>query len=385
MKDLADAIHRTFLVGLEKSLEEDPNSMPYLGLSLFTIRRSLVFFMVFALALFLGTKRRAKAPLAASALVLLMVGDLYSATYDINLRYDAKKFREPSGNIEFLQKDRSFWRFIASPATLEYTYRPKKDVYPNLLMGGKEMLYANRMMDYGLYDAFGYESIDRKRMSDVFFLITAATRSPDDTRVIDMMNIKYIVSPLVFKAKGYELVKKSEIANIYENKNVLPRAYLAGMATVIKKPNDIRAKFMDKGWDPRKEVVLEEEPVLKDKGLGVRGLPAGRQGKGLGKKDVADICYAFQEAALGILVEKTVSACIATGAGSVVVGGGVAANRRLREKLGEAGRSNGFRVFFPEFRYCLDNAAMIGVLGEELYRRGYRSDMRLNAEPNLKA
>ena len=102
-------------------------------------------------------------------------------------------------------------------------------------------------------------------------------------------------------------------------------------------------------------------------------------------KSVPDVCQAFQEAALDALVEKTVVACAKTKSASVVVGGGVAANKRLRGKLAEAGRFNGFKVFFPEFRYCLDNGAMIGVLGGELYKRGYRSDLYLNAEPNLKA
>lgn len=102
-------------------------------------------------------------------------------------------------------------------------------------------------------------------------------------------------------------------------------------------------------------------------------------------KSVPDVCYAFQEAALDALVEKTVSACVKTGSSSVVVGGGVAANKKLREKLTAAGYLNGFRVFFPEFKYCLDNGAMIGVLGGELFQRGYRSDLNLNAEPNLKA
>jgi N6-L-threonylcarbamoyladenine synthase len=104
----------------------------------------------------------------------------------------------------------------------------------------------------------------------------------------------------------------------------------------------------------------------------------------IGPELVSDICFAFQEAALDSLVEKTVAAVARMKASSVVVGGGVAANNRLREKMAEAGKFNGFKISFPEFRYCLDNGAMIGVLGEEMYRRGYRSDLRLNAEPNLK-
>ncbi|MCX5680516.1 MAG: tRNA (adenosine(37)-N6)-threonylcarbamoyltransferase complex transferase subunit TsaD [Candidatus Omnitrophica bacterium] len=102
-------------------------------------------------------------------------------------------------------------------------------------------------------------------------------------------------------------------------------------------------------------------------------------------KSVPDVCHAFQEAVLDVLVEKTIAACARTKSASVVVGGGVAANKRLRSKLIEAGSFNGFKVFFPEFRYCLDNGAMIGVMGGELYKRGHRSDLHLNAEPNLKA
>ena len=69
---------------------------------------------------------------------------------------------------------------------------------------------------------------------------------------------------------------------------------------------------------------------------------------------------------------------------SKVNGGGVAANSRLREKFAEEARfSEGIKVYFPKREYCMDNAAMVGVLGEELYKRAYRSDLYLSAEPNL--
>ena len=45
--------------------------------------------------------------------------------------------------------------------------------------------------------------------------------------------------------------------------------------------------------------------------------------------------------------------------------------------------SDGIKVYFPEKKYCTDNAAMVGVLGEQLYKRGHRSDLYLSAEPNL--
>jgi N6-L-threonylcarbamoyladenine synthase len=99
---------------------------------------------------------------------------------------------------------------------------------------------------------------------------------------------------------------------------------------------------------------------------------------------VNDICYAFQENALDMLVEKAFFAARSHNVRNIVVGGGVAANSMLREKFREAVMfSEGIKVHFPGREYCMDNAAMVGVLGEELYRIGHRSDLYLSAEPNL--
>ncbi len=102
------------------------------------------------------------------------------------------------------------------------------------------------------------------------------------------------------------------------------------------------------------------------------------------KELVRDICYSFQENVIDELVEKTMRSAELHRAKNIVVGGGVAANTRLREKFMDAARfSGGVKVYFPQKRYCMDNAAMVGVLGEELYKRGQRSNLCLSAEPNL--
>lgn len=103
------------------------------------------------------------------------------------------------------------------------------------------------------------------------------------------------------------------------------------------------------------------------------------------RRIINDICRAFQEAALDVLVDKACLACNMRGVKKIVVGGGVAANSRLRNKLSSAAKESDIKVYFPEMRYCMDNAAMIGVLGEALYKKGYRSDIYLTAEPNLEA
>lgn len=99
---------------------------------------------------------------------------------------------------------------------------------------------------------------------------------------------------------------------------------------------------------------------------------------------VNDICYAFQENVIDELVEKAMRLAELHKVKNVVVGGGVAANTRLREKFASAGKfSGGIKIYFSAKAYCMDNAAMVGALGEELYKRGHRSDLYLGAEPNL--
>ena len=138
---------------------------------------------------------------------------------------------------------------------------------------------------------------------------------------------------------------------------------------------------LDFSFSGIKTAVLYYVRDREAKGPGARG-----QGPGavLSAPEINDICSAFQEVALDTLVEKTFLAAEIHKVKSIVVGGGVAANSRLREKFVELAKfSAGIKVYFPKREYCMDNAAMVGVLGEELYKKGKRSDLYLSAEPNL--
>jgi N6-L-threonylcarbamoyladenine synthase len=98
--------------------------------------------------------------------------------------------------------------------------------------------------------------------------------------------------------------------------------------------------------------------------------------------EVASLAAAFQEAAVDTLAIKTMRAVEETGCGRVVLGGGVANNRALRERLardiGEAGR-----LFFPSARLATDNAAMIARAGVFRHGRGESAGLELNARAGL--
>jgi N6-L-threonylcarbamoyladenine synthase len=77
----------------------------------------------------------------------------------------------------------------------------------------------------------------------------------------------------------------------------------------------------------------------------------------------ADVARAFEEAIVETLAIKCRRALAATGTHSLVVAGGVGANRELRRRLAEAGTAEGFRTYFPRPEFCTDNGAMIALAG----------------------
>jgi N6-L-threonylcarbamoyladenine synthase len=78
---------------------------------------------------------------------------------------------------------------------------------------------------------------------------------------------------------------------------------------------------------------------------------------------LADIAASFQEAVFDVLIDKLIRAGKKSGVSSLVLAGGVACNRTLREKLTLQTAREGFKVYFPRPAYCTDNGAMIALAG----------------------
>jgi N6-L-threonylcarbamoyladenine synthase len=98
---------------------------------------------------------------------------------------------------------------------------------------------------------------------------------------------------------------------------------------------------------------------------------------------IRDIVSSFQEAVIDVLVKKTLQAAQHERLKKVVLSGGVAANRLLRERMVEEARDQKVRVYIPSPAFCTDNAAMVGVVGYEYLKRGIRAPLSLNAFSNL--
>jgi N6-L-threonylcarbamoyladenine synthase len=100
--------------------------------------------------------------------------------------------------------------------------------------------------------------------------------------------------------------------------------------------------------------------------------------------DVPDVAASFQEAIVDVQVSKTIAAAKQERVDTVLLGGGVVANTRLRERLETDGAAAGLHVLFPRPELCTDNAAMIACVGAARLARGQRSSLDTAADPNLR-
>lgn len=97
----------------------------------------------------------------------------------------------------------------------------------------------------------------------------------------------------------------------------------------------------------------------------------------------ADVAASFQDSVTEVLVEKTTRAVKEFGAQQVLLAGGVAANRGLRERLAKRCQEEGIPLVIPPLSLCTDNAAMIAAAGYISYQKGRFASLDLNGVPGL--
>lgn len=157
----------------------------------------------------------------------------------------------------------------------------------------------------------------------------------------------------------------------------------SGDEKAIKFPRTLLDKeSLDFSFSGLKTAVLYE----------VRGIPKGKRGNmtfdrhpdELSEQEKADVCASFQAAVMDVIEKKIMRAYAhmeAQGKApqSLIIGGGVSANSKLRERVLGMGDDLEAVVRIPKMAYCLDNAAMIAGLGHHLYVNEQFADLSLSA------
>ena len=100
--------------------------------------------------------------------------------------------------------------------------------------------------------------------------------------------------------------------------------------------------------------------------------------------NINDIAASFQKAVIDILTIKTTKAALNKGVNSVILSGGVAANKRFKEVLEDKLNEHDIPLYYPDLELCTDNAAMISTVAYYQYKKNDFAELDINADPNLK-
>ncbi len=177
----------------------------------------------------------------------------------------------------------------------------------------------------------------------------------------------------------------------YPGGPVIDRLSEQGRRAAVALPRTQTKQPLDFSFSGLKTAVYQYvRKAAQGSGLGAEGrrpAPSAQrpepQPAALNQQQVADIAASFQEAAVELLVTKTLKACQRAGVRRVVVGGGVASNRRLRERFADVAAAQQLQVVFPPPPLCVDNGAMVAGIAYPLLQQGRVASLDLAADPNL--
>jgi len=167
----------------------------------------------------------------------------------------------------------------------------------------------------------------------------------------------------------------------YPGGPVVDRLAAEGDPAAVRLPRPTMPETWDFSFAGLKTAVLyhlEREVPRSGRGPGSKGQPTFA----LPKKPLADLCASFQEAVAETLVTKALWAAEHFGVREIVLGGGVAANSRLRALAQSRGLEKGVRVLMPPRGLCTDNGVMIAQVAAHRLRAG-RLSRRLRCDPAL--
>jgi len=227
----------------------------------FNFRRMLVFFILGVFLMFIGARKGLKQAVFSSLILVLIFVDYYGLkNIKVNTLVPKEIVHSVTSNLKVLKEDRELFRVYATREQNKANEVMRGRSYEEALPKSIDSLCANRTMVQGIYTVRGYLSIHNANHDKIIMMLDMAPL-PSTTNVLNMLNVKYIVSPESIDDPTCKLVNKGH-SYLYRNKNVLPRAYLVPRYVILKTEDEIAYKMRSKAWRPDEEVILEEIPVL---------------------------------------------------------------------------------------------------------------------------
>jgi N6-L-threonylcarbamoyladenine synthase len=194
--------------------------------------------------------------------------------------------------------------------------------------------------------------------------------------VRDLLDDVQLLGETIDDAAGEAFDKVARVLGLkYPGGPEIDRAAAEGNPAAIRfprglsLPKDMEKHRYDFSFSGLKTAVARWVEVAQDKGEDF---------------SVPDVAASFREAVVDVLVTKAVNACLDHNVPRLLLGGGVVANKRLREVAAERCAKHGIELRIPAFSLCTDNGAMIAALGAQLVMAGRApSDLSFGADSTL--
>ena len=222
--------------------------------------RLAVLLLACAVLLFLCGRGSVKASLLTLLSIGLVAADLFFFGWKLNPSRQSETLYPQMDSVQFLQSDHSIYRTIRGPLS--------RKVYP-----------PNSLAVYSISDAQGYSPVLLDYYVDFMNLVEDGISGPRrvfslrhaasvSSKLLDLLNVKYVITiadpgeemaQLERSDDNVTLVYDGEV-KIYENEDVLPRAFVVTNYKVLQDREEILAELTKEEFDPASYLVLEEEP-----------------------------------------------------------------------------------------------------------------------------
>ncbi|MZH03109.1 MAG: YfhO family protein, partial [Nitrospinae bacterium] len=261
------------LVAYFKSIGWDHPNYNETESNLFNIKRFLAFSSLFCLGLFLYSRQKFKHSYIQTALIALFISDLFFAHFMFYQKENYIEIQKVGKTTKFMQSDPEQFRFYVTLKTRKAVPSNIKD-WEGIDMR-KEKLLLDLIGNRSLYNIDGIGVTEQFRWKKILSLVKSAPPT-DSLMLLNLMNVKYVVSIPPIDSPDFKLVhsvyprvedpeKNKEMERIvgikiYENKNMLPRAFLVPNCKLVKNEGEYKRFFQDRLLKPKSLVLLEKQP-----------------------------------------------------------------------------------------------------------------------------
>jgi len=241
--------------------------------NLFNIKRFLAFSSLFCLGLYLYSRQKLKHKFVQVALIALFISDLFFAHFKFYDKENYIEIQKVGEGVKFMQSDPEQFRFYVTSKTRKALPSNIKD-WEGIDIK-KEKLLMDLLGNRSLHNIDGIGVTKQARWKKILDLVKSAPPT-DSLMLLNLMNVKYVVSIPPITSPNFKLVnsvyprvqdpeKNRELENIvgikiYENKTMLPRAFLVPACKVVKNEEKYKKYFQDRLLEPKKLVLLEKQP-----------------------------------------------------------------------------------------------------------------------------